>query len=106
MVSGASASAMAVSTWCGDRLDPAVGMYDRTGAIAIGHDDGRAATAGRGDGLVAAGAASGDPGTLRCGKDLAGRVTGGRRGIGRAGLCRTRQRRQARLVGPGWRRTA
>ena len=98
MVSGASASAMAVSTWCGDRLDPAIRMYDRTGAIAIGHDDGRAA-AGRGDGLVAAGASAGDRGTLWRGVDLARRIAGGRGRIGRTRRCRSRQRRQARLVG-------
>jgi hypothetical protein len=62
-------------------------MYDRTGAIAIGHDDGRAA-AGRGDGLVAAGTAAGDRGALRGGEDLAGGlraggvVSGERGGVG------------------------
>ena len=49
------------SAWCGDRLDRAVRMYDRAGAIAIGHDD-RGAAARRRGGLVAIGAAIGHRG--------------------------------------------
>src|SRR3954469_10292110 len=85
------------SAGCGHRLYPAIRMYDRAGAIAIGYYDGRA-PARSCQRLVAAGAARGDARTLRCLDNLATRVWRRRRRIGGPRRSWRRQWRQARLV--------